>query len=262
MTSHSGTVEDERLVLVPREITPEALASVAPKVQVAGERDYAVALAALSFLPPSTHPDVGDVLAELARDYRAMVAEIAAAPSVEAGELVPVAWQWSDFSGLWYTVDTNTARLTPGQQQAVARRGAKEHEGRVRALVPASSLTSLQARVEELERHIESMENSTEWYALSTRLQEAEKALEADADWHTEQARQLDFAAHSALHGRDNQPPHGGQEMADRLKSAADAHRHSALRARSTLKGEAVVIVGVDGSVRYPDGTPVKMEQP
>lgn len=63
---------------VPVEATPEMLAAVAPHDEPASADDYALALSAVDLLPPTHHPEVGDVLADMARDYRAMVA---AAPS-------------------------------------------------------------------------------------------------------------------------------------------------------------------------------------
>jgi hypothetical protein len=42
------------------------------------------------------------------------------------------AWQWSDSSGKWYTVDTAFATLE--EQEELARRVAGQHEGRVRPL--------------------------------------------------------------------------------------------------------------------------------
>lgn len=53
-----------------REPTPQMLADVAVKTQPASEADYALASRAVELLPPSDHPDAGDVLAELARDWR------------------------------------------------------------------------------------------------------------------------------------------------------------------------------------------------
>jgi hypothetical protein len=50
----------------------------------------------------------------------------------------PVAWQWSDFSGKWYTPDTS--RLTLDEQEAVARAAAAEHEGRLRAVFASPSI--------------------------------------------------------------------------------------------------------------------------
>jgi hypothetical protein len=54
------------------------------------------------------------------------------ASHTEGAGAEPVAWQWSDFSGKWYTVDT--ARLSLGEQEELARDIAKKHEGRVRPL--------------------------------------------------------------------------------------------------------------------------------
>jgi hypothetical protein len=53
----------------------------------------------------------------------------------EAETGVAVAWQWSDFSGKWYTIDT--ARLTAEEQETMARAIAEAHEGRVRPLFAA-----------------------------------------------------------------------------------------------------------------------------
>ncbi len=66
----------ESWVLVPREPTPEMLAYVAVRVQAAGKADYDLAQRAVALLPPSDHPDVGDILAEIARDYRAMISAL------------------------------------------------------------------------------------------------------------------------------------------------------------------------------------------
>lgn len=44
----------------------------------------------------------------------------------------PVAWQWSDFSGKWYTPDT--AGLSLHEQEGIAQACAAKHGGRVRAL--------------------------------------------------------------------------------------------------------------------------------
>ena len=55
-----------------REPTAHMLAVVAPDTEPATEADYALALRAVELLPPSEHPDVGDILAEIARDWRHM----------------------------------------------------------------------------------------------------------------------------------------------------------------------------------------------
>jgi hypothetical protein len=57
-----------------------------------------------------------------------------------------VAWQWHDFSGNWYTVDSAVSRTPIEQQEEIARACAEKHGGRVRALVPASSLEASEAR--------------------------------------------------------------------------------------------------------------------
>src|SRR5690554_4620520 len=58
-------------------------------------------------------------------------------PREGQGEVV--AWQWSDFSGKWYTVDTNTDRLSEQDQEELARSCAKTHEGRVRPVFASPS---------------------------------------------------------------------------------------------------------------------------
>lgn len=48
-----------------------------------------------------------------------------------------VGWQWSDFSGKWYTVDT--ARLSIDEQEELARLVAGKYDGRVRPLYASPS---------------------------------------------------------------------------------------------------------------------------
>lgn len=72
-------------VLVPREPTPEVIADVVQRVDPASLADYEVAKAASALLPPTGHPDGPDVLAELVRDYRALV-NASAAPASSASE--------------------------------------------------------------------------------------------------------------------------------------------------------------------------------
>jgi hypothetical protein len=52
----------------------------------------------------------------------------------ERGEQKPDAWQWSDFSGNWYTVDTNLSRMSLSEQEGIAIASAAAHAGRVRPL--------------------------------------------------------------------------------------------------------------------------------
>lgn len=56
------------------EPTPEMIAAVAPRVTPASPRDYELALEASSLLPRSDHPNVGDILAEISRDFTDMIA--------------------------------------------------------------------------------------------------------------------------------------------------------------------------------------------
>jgi hypothetical protein len=56
------------------------LAAVAPQADAPAPTDYELALRAVDLLPASEHPDVPDILAEIARDYRAM---LSAAPAPE-----------------------------------------------------------------------------------------------------------------------------------------------------------------------------------
>ncbi len=49
------------------------LAAVAPRTEAASHADYVTAQRAVHLLPTNDHPDVGDILAELSRDYRAML---------------------------------------------------------------------------------------------------------------------------------------------------------------------------------------------
>ena len=58
------------------------------------------------------------------------------------GEREPVAWQWSDFSGRWYTPPT--AVMTVAEQEVMARAKAEDAEGRVRALYAADHIESLE----------------------------------------------------------------------------------------------------------------------
>lgn len=57
------------------EPTEEMVAAVAVQTQPASAADYALALKAVKLLPASEHPDAGDVLAEIARDHRAMISK-------------------------------------------------------------------------------------------------------------------------------------------------------------------------------------------
>lgn len=66
--------------LVPETIAPEQLAIVAVHTDDGSPADFDVARAALQFLPPSSNPDVADVLADIARDWRNGVA---AAPTYD-----------------------------------------------------------------------------------------------------------------------------------------------------------------------------------
>jgi hypothetical protein len=60
---------------------------------------------------------------------------LASPPSpAEVTEPEPVAWQWSDFSGNWYTVDTNLSRMSLSAQEGIAIASAATHAGRVRPL--------------------------------------------------------------------------------------------------------------------------------
>lgn len=68
--------------LMPPACTPEMLAAVAIEVGAPSDEDHALASAAYSLLPPVQHPDVLDIIAEMARDYRAM---LAAAPPPSGG---------------------------------------------------------------------------------------------------------------------------------------------------------------------------------
>jgi hypothetical protein len=56
-----------------REPTPEMVAAVAPGVDLAGPEDFAIARAAVDLLPPNEHPDIADILAAIACDFRGMV---------------------------------------------------------------------------------------------------------------------------------------------------------------------------------------------
>lgn len=56
-----------------REPTPRMIAATAVQTHPASEQDYRLAQAALRFLPSSDHPDVADILADVARDHRAMM---------------------------------------------------------------------------------------------------------------------------------------------------------------------------------------------
>jgi len=69
--------------LVPDEPTAKMIAEVIVQTGPAALGDYELARQAASLLPPSPHPNGPDVLAELARDYRNM---LAAAPSPPEGE--------------------------------------------------------------------------------------------------------------------------------------------------------------------------------
>ena len=60
--------------------------------------------------------------------------------SAPAAEAEPVAWQWSDFSGKWYTVDT--ARMSLAEQEELARAVAKERGGRVRPCFASSPVSA------------------------------------------------------------------------------------------------------------------------
>lgn len=65
-------------------------------------------------------------------------------------DVEPVAWQWSDFSGNWYTVDTNLSRVSRSQQEGIAIACAASHEGRVRPLYPTSALEAVTAERDDL----------------------------------------------------------------------------------------------------------------
>lgn len=58
---------------VPRLATARMVAAAAPGIDPSPD-DYGVAQSALEFLPPSDHPDIADVLAQIAADYRVMIA--------------------------------------------------------------------------------------------------------------------------------------------------------------------------------------------
>lgn len=76
----------EGWVMVPNVPTPQmvAAAAVAPVSADPTPEDWEIGLSALDYLPPSEHPDVGDILAELVRDYRAMI-QAAPQPPQDAG---------------------------------------------------------------------------------------------------------------------------------------------------------------------------------
>lgn len=63
----------EEAIEAMREPTPRMIAATAAQTQPASPDDYQLAQAALAFLPPSEHPDVADILADVARDHRAMI---------------------------------------------------------------------------------------------------------------------------------------------------------------------------------------------
>lgn len=94
-----------------------------------------------------------DLVAELDVSGGSNLASVVAASRAhtEPGEVVPVAWQWSDFSGKWYMVDT--ARLALADQEELARHAAVEHSGRIRPLFasPPAPLGVTGKRIEELE---------------------------------------------------------------------------------------------------------------
>lgn len=63
----------EEAIEAMRDPTPRMIAATAAQTQPASPDDYQLAQAALAFLPPSEHPDVADILADVARDHRAMI---------------------------------------------------------------------------------------------------------------------------------------------------------------------------------------------
>jgi hypothetical protein len=73
-TAAIRALEAAGFAIVPREPTPEMISTAAPLAAHApGARDFAIALTAVNLLPPNEHPDIADVLAQMAVDYRAMI---------------------------------------------------------------------------------------------------------------------------------------------------------------------------------------------